>query len=86
MANVLDMWGLRVVFFMCSAVAFIGAAITVLFIDETLGKSLEQINPPETSQPTSYGSLPAADVEFPKFWQKYVSSPILRQNYWPWKS
>jgi hypothetical protein len=46
MANVLEAWGLRVVFLVCGVVASLGAVVTIACTDETAGKSLEQINAP----------------------------------------
>lgn len=62
MANVLEAWGLQVVFLLCSVVAGAGAALTIVFIDETLGLSLEQINPsPVEIELQQFSSLPVSE-------------------------
>jgi hypothetical protein len=59
MANVLEAWGLQVVFGLCGVVAAAGAVVTVVFIDETVGRSLEQINaPPSEVDLQQFSSLP----------------------------
>lgn len=59
MANVLEAWGLRVVFLVCGVVASLGAVVTIACIDETVGKSLEQINaPPVEIELQQFSSVP----------------------------
>ena len=63
MANVLEMWGLQEVFLLCGVVAALGAAVTVAFVDETVGRSLEQINaPPVEIELQQFSSVPTYSV------------------------
>lgn len=50
MSPLLDAFGLSIVLYVCAVVALAGMLVTVFFVTETAGKSLEQLTEEEAAK------------------------------------